>query len=96
MPTPVRNITVDGQLIALQAIRAYINRQPPPVVQRERDGKSLAKGGADMLACFWRFREPNMRIVVLLILALLAGAAGVALTSGALKPALACSANGGC
>jgi hypothetical protein len=37
-----------------------------------------------------------MRIVVLLILALLAGTAGVALWSGELGSANACSANGGC
>jgi hypothetical protein len=43
-----------------------------------------------------RSGETDMRIVVLLILALLAGTAGVALTSAALRPAHACSANGGC
>jgi hypothetical protein len=38
-----------------------------------------------------------MRIAVLLILALLAGAAGVvAISSETSRPALACSANGGC
>jgi hypothetical protein len=42
------------------------------------------------------FGETDMRIVVLLILALLAGTAAVALSSRALGPAHACNSGGNC
>jgi len=56
----------------------------------------LPKGAQTCQCPLWRSREPNMRIVVLLILALLAGTAGVALWSRASGPVYACNSGGNC